>query len=246
MSTQQTPPPIIAVTSIVERERKALCWKSIPTSGATFSRRAPPTPEETSAADVSGATASGVPPREPTMTYRCPSSWSSSVRVNGVAVAPERDGRWRAVERDEPLGARGRRRRRSAGPGRPRARARAEACRRGVPGRRWRSVPVAPICAHSPCSRFHPPPRRHASCRGCGERPLRSGGRDEIARDLPREPGVDLRSDSLRRHDRQLGRAPAGAVVAPAAAASGRAGMPASTSAPAKTAAPATAAAPSR
>ena len=67
MSTQQTPPPIIAVTSIVAFVRKAFCWKSIPTAGATFSRRAPPTPEETSSADESGATASGVPPREPTM-----------------------------------------------------------------------------------------------------------------------------------------------------------------------------------
>jgi len=47
--------------------RKAFCSKSIPIAGATFSSLAPPTPEETSFADESGATASGVPPRDPTM-----------------------------------------------------------------------------------------------------------------------------------------------------------------------------------
>src|SRR3954447_8665589 len=66
-STQQTPPPIIAVTSIVAAERNPSCWKTSPAAAATFSSLAPPTPDETSCAEVVGETASGVPPRDPTM-----------------------------------------------------------------------------------------------------------------------------------------------------------------------------------
>ena len=67
MSTQQTPPPIIAVTSIVARERNALCSEVDPDRRSDVLEVRSAEPDETSCADEPGATASGVPPREPTM-----------------------------------------------------------------------------------------------------------------------------------------------------------------------------------